>query len=95
MTLENETGDGPLTFILILKICEMGGWNPGTFSFLLHYLPLTSSHLPLIPPSYSSLLPNLLLPPPEGSQMTNQFIHEEVSMLFCSEKFYGGGDKQL
>ena len=29
--------------------------------------------------------------------MTNQFIHEEISMLFCSEKFYGwvgggGGD---
>ena len=23
--------------------------------------------------------------------MTNQFIHEEISMLFCSEKFYGGG----
>ena len=27
--------------------------------------------------------------PPEGSQMTNQFIHEEISMLFCSEKFSG------
>ena len=27
--------------------------------------------------------------PPEGSQMTNQFIHEEISMLFCSEKFNG------
>ena len=27
--------------------------------------------------------------PPEGSQMTNQFIHEEISMLFCSEKFHG------
>ena len=27
--------------------------------------------------------------------MTNQFIHEEISMLFCSEKFYRwvvGGD---
>ena len=23
--------------------------------------------------------------------MTNQFIHEEISMLFCAEKFYGGG----
>ena len=23
--------------------------------------------------------------------MTNQFIHEEISMLFCSEKFHGGG----
>ena len=22
--------------------------------------------------------------------MTNEFIHEEISMLFCSEKFYGG-----
>ena len=22
--------------------------------------------------------------------MTNQIIHEEISMLFCSEKFYGG-----
>ena len=29
--------------------------------------------------------------PPEGSQMTNQSIHEEISMLFCSEKFSGGG----
>ena len=23
--------------------------------------------------------------------LDNQFIHEEISMLFCSEKFYGGG----
>ena len=23
--------------------------------------------------------------------MTNQFIQKEISMLFCSEKFYGGG----
>ena len=23
--------------------------------------------------------------------MTNQFIPEEISMLFCAEKFYGGG----
>ena len=53
---------------------------PSTFS---------SSDLLLIPPSYSSLLPNLLLTPPEGSLMTNQFIHEEISMLFCSEKFVG------
>merc|ERR1719270_299393 len=66
----------------------MGEWNHG-ISFLLHSLPLTSSHLLLIPPCYSSLLPKLLLPPPKGSQMTNQFIHEEISMLFCSEKFYG------
>ena len=44
------------TFILILK-----SW---TSSFLLHSLPLTSSHLLLIPPSYSTLLPNLLLTPP-------------------------------
>ena len=23
--------------------------------------------------------------------MTNEFIQEEISMLFCSEKFHGGG----
>ena len=23
--------------------------------------------------------------------MTNQFIQDEISMLFCSEKFHGGG----
>ena len=23
--------------------------------------------------------------------MTNQFTHEDISMLFCSEKFHGGG----
>jgi len=86
VTLEDEIGDGPLTFILILKSCGVGGWNPGTSSSLLHYLPLTSSQLLLIHPSYSTLL----LSPPKGSQMTNQFIHEEISMLFCSEKFYGG-----
>ena len=28
VTLENEIGDGPLTFILILKSCGVGGWNP-------------------------------------------------------------------
>ena len=59
------------TFILILK-----SW---TSSFLLHSLPLTSSHLLLIPPSYSillpNLLPNLLLPPPKEYQRTNQFKH--------------------
>ena len=80
--------DGPLTFILILKSCGVGWWNPGT-SFLLYSLPLTSFHLLLIPPSYSSLLPNLLLPPPEGSQKTNQIIHEDISILFCSEKLPG------
>ena len=90
MILEDEIGDGPLTFILILKSCGVCEWNPGP-SFLLHYLPLTSSHLLLIPPNYSTLLPNLLLPPPEWSHMTNQFTHEEISKLFCSEKFYGGG----
>ena len=30
MTLEDEIGDGPLTFILILKSCRVGAWNPGT-----------------------------------------------------------------
>ena len=39
------------------------------------------------PPSLYILF---LLPPPKESQMTNQFIHEEISMLFCSEKFPGG-----
>ena len=43
------------------------GWVGGTSSFLLHSLPLTPSHLLLIPPSYSSLLPNLLLTPPSSS----------------------------
>ena len=42
-------------------------WFPGTSSFLLHSLPLISSHLLLIPPSYSILLPNLLLTPPTSS----------------------------
>ena len=23
--------------------------------------------------------------------MISEFIHEEISMLFCSKKFYGGG----
>ena len=40
----------------------------GTSSFLLHSLPLTSSHLLLIPPSYSTLLPNILLTPPTSSR---------------------------
>ena len=74
---------------MILKICGLGWWNPGTFSFLLHSLSLTSSHLILFPPSHSILLPNLLLTPPEVSQMTNQIIHEEISMLFYLEKFSG------
>ena len=26
-----------------------------------------------------------------GCQMTSEFIHEEISILFCSEKLYGGG----
>ena len=42
-------------------------WSSGTSSFLLHYLPVTSSHLLLIPPSYSTLLPNLLPIPPTSS----------------------------
>ena len=50
VTLENEIGNGHLTFILILKSCVVDGWNPVTSSFLLHFLPLTSSHLLLIPP---------------------------------------------
>ena len=55
-----------------------GGWGgvvtleneirTGTSSFLLHSLPLTSSHLLLIPPTYSTLLPNLLLTPPTCSR---------------------------
>ena len=56
-----------LTVILILKSCGVGGWNPGTSSFFLHSIPLSSSHLLLIPPSYSTLLPNLLLTPPTSS----------------------------
>merc|ERR1719188_862875 len=67
--LENETGDGPLTFILILKSCGVVEWNPETSSFLLYSLPLTSFHLLLIPPSYSSLLPHLLLTPPNSSYL--------------------------
>ena len=62
VTLEDEIGD--LTFILILKSYGGGG---GTSSFLLHSLPLTSSHLLLIPPSYSTLLPNFLLTPHTSS----------------------------
>ena len=57
LTFENEIGDVPLTFILIL-------WDlllPSTFSSsnLLQLL--------LIPPSYFNLLPNLLLTPPTSS----------------------------
>ena len=55
VNFEDEIGDGPL------KSCGVGGWNPGTSSFFLHSIPLSSSHLLLIPPSYSTLLPNLLL----------------------------------
>ena len=36
VTFEKEIGDVRLTFILILKSCGMGEWNPGTSSFLLH-----------------------------------------------------------
>ena len=51
------------------KSCGMGWWNPGTSSFLLHSLPVTSSHLLLIPPSYSTLLPNLLQIHPTSTPM--------------------------
>ena len=61
VNFEDEIGDGPL------KSCGVGGWNPGTSSFFLHSIPLSSSHLLLIPPSYSTLLPNLLLTPPTSS----------------------------
>ena len=81
-----------------MAVCPTGQTNNkqsqyknGWTSVVLHSLPLTSSHLLLIPPSYSAPLPNLLLPPPKESQMTSQFMHEEISMLFCSEKFSGGG----
>ena len=58
LSYEIEIGDGPLTFILILKSCGVGRWNPGTSSFLLHSLPLTSSHLLLIPPTSFLFLPS-------------------------------------
>ena len=82
------------TFDLHIDLMKLwGGWVepwdlllPSTF-FSSNLLPP-----PSIPPSYSSQTSTyLLLPPPEGSQMTNEFIHEEISMLFCSEKLYGGG----
>jgi len=58
VTLEDEIGDGPLTFILILKSCGVWDLNlPSTFS--------SSNFLPY--PSYSTLLPNLLLTPPTSS----------------------------
>ena len=57
-------GGGVLTLEMDLRPLY---WSPGTSSFLLHSLPLTSSHLLLIPPSYSTLLPNLLLTPPTSS----------------------------
>ena len=28
---------------------------------------------------------------PEMYQMTSEFIHKEISMLICSEKYLGGG----
>ena len=64
----------PLTYsYLFLLLSSWGGilemdlwplyWSPGTSFFFQHSLPLISSHLLLIPPSYSTLLPNLLLSP--------------------------------
>ena len=55
-------------------------WNPGTSFFLLHSLPLTSSHLLLIPPSYFTLLPNLLLTPPNSSYL----LPKDVRWLMSS-----------
>jgi len=49
---------GLVWFILMLK----------RYYILLHSLPLTSSHLLPIPPSYPTLLPNLLLTPPTSSR---------------------------
>ena len=53
-------------------------WSPHT-SFL--FLPATQ------PSSQTSS--QFPLPPPQGCQMTSEFIQEEISMLFCSEKFSG------
>ena len=73
------------------------GWVSGTLGpppslYILFLQPPPTSFLflPATPPS-SQTSSQLVLPPPKGSQMTNQYIHEEISMLFCSEKFHGGG----
>ena len=56
------------------------GPHLGTLDLL---LPSTFSSSNLLPPSsYSSQLLHPPPKPPEGSQMTNQIIHEEISMLF-------------
>ena len=60
LTMEIGIDYWRLTFDLYIDV-EKEWWCS---SFLLHSLALTSSHLLLIPPSYSTLLPNLLLPPP-------------------------------
>ena len=60
-----ERGGGEL-WHLTMRL-EMDLWplycTPGTSYFLLHSLTLISSHLFLISPSYSILLPNLLITP--------------------------------
>ena len=82
VTLEDEIGEGPLIDLKKLR-------GPPPSFYILSLSPPTSFlFLPATPPS-SQTSSQVLLPPPEGSQMTNQFIQDEISMLFCSEKFYG------
>ena len=96
VTLEDEIGDGPLTFILILKSCWVGRWNPGTSSFLLYSLPLTSSHHLLIPPSYSTLLPNLPITPPTSSRRISDdyWVHtwRDFNLIVLRKVFWWVGD---
>ena len=98
VTLENEIGDGPLTFILILK-SWMEPWDlllPSTFS---------SSNL-LPSPSYSS---QLLQPPPKPPPNSSYLLLKGLRWLISSymKRFQcysaqkslvgggGGGDMQL
>ena len=72
-------------------------WNPGTSFFLLHSLPLTSSHLLLIPPSYFTLLPNLLLTPPNSSYLLPKGLRWLISsymkrfQCYSAQKSFLGG----
>ena len=97
VTWEDEIRDGPLTFILILKSCGVGWWSPWPSSLLLHSLPLTCSHLLLIPSSYSTFLPILLLTPLNSSYLLPKDLRWLISsymkrfQCYSAQKSFMGG----